>query len=688
MMKTVLKWLLILAIGLAVAALPIIAQKVMAASLATSQITGGLGSAATAQYPWSGTCCIVIDDGFAWTYDDLLPMIQDINDDFGLTGTPWEIHMTSGINVRGPNGIQGFEALTGSGDLPPTGDGSANSMTVAEVRALYSSGLFEIASHGKNHILIDNMELPGANGPRVRGPWPVSGILDSTTVSEVRDSFYAIRDTLGIPDVWSMVAPFHRTDNQGRQVAAHYYKNYRRGNLWHASTFVNDLNEFPPNDNRDNSTNNDRGIVLHFNRTNNDPISYPYYLYDIALQGIVMPTTPMNRLNMPHLDPPANGSTQDSLNVSQTMDLFDALAETKGFAILTWHDMNNSPPAQGANQDLGGLPGVDAVMRYGASLCANGKLAADGPKLQFLMLNEGTNKKCASVAYIDGAINVIDNFRMLPGRNSDIDGDGDYDRPYGYPDFLAQPSGAGAFDCWADSGWAYVDPTTARAPGGWFGYFNDTGLFATPRPGTATNEGANFSQLIQFVPVIPGSYAHISCYAWTDTLTIVKDGVSDPAPHDSLSACWINIDVIPMRFNQDPTDSLVNFIRSPGSPNMLEQNVEIGEVATSDYTGSGTGATSSTNAFSRVRLQHRFHSRDQSRTMRSEGPSGWSNPWYNDDSSGPAPDRDQRWRPFERDYIVPNDAYWLRIAFIPTGWTNTTSDSLAITGIECQLTPR
>ena len=632
---------------------------------------GTYGSAITSEFPHSGTLIITVDDGPDWVAQDLIDTLIVINQDSSLVGTPWALHASTFVNLRGANGIQGYDGEAGS----------ANAMTVTELVDVHRSGLIEVGLHGMTAAIMDPAAWKTPRG--VWAPWPwadldsvdyfadgaTGGPHSHSTQEMIVGGYRALVDTLGLSPIYSYVTNGHKMDNLGAGLIARYFRNCRSG-----TTLETAFSYFPGADATGATA---HGSYYHLNRPNVDPMSYWWWDFDPYFQSAWTPFFPQNRLWLPHLKVPNNGG-DGSANVAQTKVIFAGLAETKSYGILVWHRPNDHAGVQ----TLGGLSGLSDVLRFAAHYAANGALdRLHAPRLQILSMNEAMTKAQAARRN-PGPLLMVDNFKMLPDHNSDVSGGAENDRPWGYPDHLV----GGA---WADSGWTYVDKDSCRAEDkGWFGYFNDTGILCTD-----VASDANFAGLVTVFPVVPGSRARVSCYATTSELPPFGAGDSMKA-----SGCYVDIQFTPFGWTFDPTDSTADWYEN----DLLNDYGWTSPHETDPYNTKSvadwTGPTDSLTAYSRQRFVGSFHNKDEWVTFRSGGRLwGLADSWYK--WADPADstslfnselqdDASQRWRPFQQEFLVPEDTYWARITFQPTGWDNAGSDSLAVTGIEVLCTPR
>lgn len=682
------------------------------AALALAALTGGynsgarpsLSSSINAEYPWSGTLVITVDDGLNWVYTDLIDSLRVVNADSGLTGTPWEMKANVFANIWNDNGLLDWQGQTGTSGCTAGGP-SVCRMNAAQLRACENSGLIEVGGHGANHFAMDPYS---SAGQEVKGAF---GAADSGTVEwQIAQCYHALVDSIGLRRVYSFVTPNHRLDNQALFVLGKYFRNARAGCVFNANHGAAGSGEWPDADGTTGSNNRQRGTNLGLNRLNMDPWNYWWFNYDPVAQFNVGPTFPMNRLYLPHnANMYVGGHTAANVDtcLARTKRAITQAAESKGLCIITWHDQNNFTPgilpdytyaADSTGSGSNGMVGVMRILRYAAHYARNGALARDRPKLQVMFFNDAMNKR-SSLAYLDGAVNCVDNIRLLPDSVSQLTAGGRFEVPYGYPHRLAIAGGA-----WADSGWGYVDPDSAMAHGGWFPFdCNDdstgaaaqrSGLDSARATGLFTarkTTDANFKGLVQVLPVIPGSRAFVWCYAWT---SMVNDATGDSTASDSLSACWINPIITPLGPNFDPSDTTDAWTQvaiattpSAGFIRVHATDPFNAYSPSGDYSGGATATDS--NGYVPVRFQGRFHMRDGSFTLRS---AGYSNPTYTGIGTAisTADDRGQRWRQFSASCNIPEDSHYIRVVFQPVGWNNTGSaaESLAVTMIEAQCTPR
>lgn len=609
----------------------------------------GIGKNLQGTYPWSGSLVIWVDDGFRWTIvgypgeKSLVEIFEEVNRDSGLVNTEWEMHFVTGINVWGANAL-------GTVTVNQT-----DKMTRSEVLDLYKTGLCEIALHGANDQISD--PYTSAAG-EVSNPWAATGInaafADSgSTEWIVKAGYNFMVDSLGIPkeDVRSYMTNGHRIDDIHRYYISKYFANCRSGTIFGSGTF-------PTANGTTNSTNVQRGSNLEFSRTNFDPYCYMFSGYDNLTQEMYSLSFPIDRLFVAHLN---------AVDLSDCKKIATYLAEIPATGILTWHDQNKSTPT--TNPDLDGIAGVEAFIRYCAHYCNNGRLNRDAPRLQLLTMDEAMSKH-TRIGSLNGGYVSVPNITLAADSNSTT-------RPWGTPVPLVTVN--------SDSGWVYIPPSTANAAGGWFGYFNGTGVW-TSNVNSDADAGAdtNFKPLTKIYPVSPGSRVRFGCYASANRL------LETGAEADSLSACYIDIEVSFGSFDYDYSDSTSSWL--PASFSAVDPTGPInapfidpyGVIKTSDMSGS---STNSSVGYGQARVERRFHKRDAWSYLRSQH---WNSTFYNnsDYSDGAGNDHVMRWREFNLDCIVPQDMYWCRVRYIPTGWTAATSDSLAILPIGPFVSPQ
>lgn len=665
----------------------------------------GISSNVNGEYPYSGTVVLWFDDGPRWTYNDVdkaghstspegynsfLEIVQGVNADSGLVGTPWEMEFVVGCNIYGSdgdaiagNGLQGYNGQVGNA-VPDT----TQALFYTEVPLLYGSGIVEIASHGSNAQLMDpyRHNAPGS----VAAPWGIAGThLTTSTEGMIVDSYKALVDTIGVP-VYSYMTNGHSIDHLGEYYLGQYYRNCRSG--WIQGTGSTD---WPPDNGTTNSTNPEKGIQLQFTRGNQDLMANWWHGYDTNMARTYLPFTECNRMWFPHLNPPGNSNA--TTNLAEWKYIFSQIASSKGTAIITIHDQNLNPPSTPSGTTVAvttdsdgtvispanGMEGMEQVMRIAAGYCRNGLLnRVSEPKLQVIAMDKAMNKRL-SVAHLGGIINYIDNFKMEADTSSYMTtGDAEPDKPWGYPSAFAFDTGdALNRDKWADSLWAYIPPdSTDNAGDNYFGYFNQTGCFAS-----AITNVQDFRALVTVVPVIPGTLARISCYANASHL-------ANASPTDSLDAALIDIKAIPFApYVADRSDTTASWL--PGVAGSAAY------YKVSEDLDGPTGGTS--NAYWPSRVQGRFHSRDENANLRAAAYAS-PEPWY-DTTTGGIADQDMRWRPFWTEIPIPDDCNMLYLEFIPSrqtsavgavpvvvapGFAAAANCTLQIAGIEVQGIPR
>jgi hypothetical protein len=334
--------------------------------------------------------------------------------------------------------------------------------------------------------------------------------------------------------------------------------------------------------------------------------------------------------------------------------------------ILTWHDQNRENPS--TNPDLDGIEGVEEFIRFCAHYAANGRYNREGPRLQLLTMDEAMSKT-TTVAHLDGGVLGIPNIKLEPDSlyRTTI--------PWGYAPACST--------VWADSSWTYVNRDDANVADGWFGYFDDTGLFATDA--NADDDGGTdtpFHQLIQVYPVIPGSRVRVGCYASASRL------LETGSETDLYSACYIDIEATPFQFDFDYTDSLDAWVYNAlTSSDFGFTNINILDPPNVYKVSAQTGGPSdSLRGYSEARIQRRFHKRDSWEYQRTQSYSGTF--YSNSTLANSGDEYVKRWREFNLDFVVPWDCYWVRVKFVPTGWTDATSDSLALLPYGPFMSPR
>lgn len=651
-------------------------------TISVAGVTGGGGSPSgdgellpkglNADYPFSGTVAIVIDDGFRYTAEAMFDTVAALNEEFGLAGTEAEMRYTVGINLRDGNGLDGWNG----------NPAAANRLTESQVTMLDRTG-HEIALHGYGTGVID--PFGGVNPYEVRGAFSNSTAYDSSATDMIVDGYKALVDTIGV-HVYGHVMNAHVLDGFASFVQGKYFRWVRSGSVVQydgSSASFPDAISGEPGNLAD-------GRILVFNKTNLDHMGTWWSNAEamgsttLSTQSLYLPWYPLNRMWIGHQNPPTNGSGQATENVADHKRMIHWAAESNGFMLITWHDMNVDPPGAGTTQNLGGMDGVGEVLRYAAALCRNTLLKNDGPYLQVLTANDAVSKHANLLAFADGPVNVPGNWRLKAGDNSnpetgdsDLDDDGDdtdNEAPWGYPHSM--------IPAWADSGWSYIDEAVVAATDGLPGYEDSTGVFLIDS-NNAADGGAddNFSSLLQVFPVAPGSRVRISCYASANELP------ETGSETDSLSAAHINIRTRPYRWARDQTDTTHVWTQQPTSgttsASLEPELITIAE----ENLDADLATTGSAVAWSEGRIARRFHSAD-----------GWTSTrtgnfqnltfYHNRGVANFNLDTGIRWKEFVYETIVPWDTHQLKVQFEPLGWTDATSDTLCITGINLQVLTR
>lgn len=694
-------------------ALGALAGLVVATGTANAQIipggrsSGGLAGVSgsiSAENPWAGRISFIVDDTRDWIHDNLIDSLRVVNADSGLTGTPWEIHFNVGINTgilsdTADNGIAGFrgqDASTGCG-------GYDCRMTLAQIANVNASGLVEICAHGGRHLAFDEFSA--------QSEWPVpfgAGAGDTTAMEWGAYDVYAVmRDSLGIT-VNSFVTPFHRISDQGLQVLRPYYRNVRSGGVWNETAL------FPDNALTNGSSNIDRGTNLQLNKQNQDALAYTMSRYDRRSQQMWGPWYNGPRIMVPHMSQiTASGNSLDStiVNFVNIKWAIDFIAENKMFGVLTFHDQERTNPAiapdlyhedyavAGGDTTLTGdelgMVGVMHLLRYCAGLARNGALGRDGPKLVVSKFDDAMNARLG-LSYLDGPVDTIDNPFLRPPRATPSNPL--VNVPYGFfYDLGYDSTGTSADGAWGDSSWGYVSPDSVLVTGGWFGYAVDDGAQAvawdstyTPGIWASTTSSGNFKGLVlSGIPVIPGTRARFSVYASTSH---VWNAAGNTTPHDSLSACYLNIVAKPFFFEQDPTDTTSAWLQQqfvtatdagPVIPLQSGSPWAAGYMSNiTDWTGGG--ALSDASGYSLEKNLSRFHMRDQWSFMRT---AGYTSTFYTDGGSSSL-DSQQRWRQFYIDVDIPPHMTLATVVVQPFGWNAAAACSLAITKPQMLCYPR
>ncbi len=667
----------------------------------------GVSGSISAENPWAGRLVIITDDTRDWLYYNAVDSLVKVNADSGLTGTPWEIHLNVGINTgilsdTADNGIAGFR-----GQAASTGCGGYDCrMTLEQIRAVHASGLVEICAHGGRHLAFDEYTA--------QSEWaqPFGSVYTDTTsmLWGAADVYNVMRDSLAIP-VKSFVTPFHRISDQGLQVLTKYYRNIRTGGVWNEST------TFPPDALNDNFTGTERGGVLQLNKQNQDALAYAASRYDVRSQQMWGPWYNGPRIMVPHLSTITHSGNSYDSTVANFVDIkwaIDFLAEQKMFGVLTLHDQERTNPAiapdlyhigyaaGGADSsytgDELGMVGVMHLLRYCAGLARNGALGRDGPKLIVSKFDDAMNARLG-LSYLDGPVDTIDNPFLKPPRATPKNPLCKVPAGFFY-DLGYDSTGTTADGAWGDSSWGYVSPDSVLVAGGWFGYAVNDGAQAvaydstyTPGIWASTTSSGNFKGLVLAgIPVIPGSRARFSVYASTSH---VWNAAGNTTPHDSLSACYLNIVVKPFFFEQDPTDSTSAWLQQPFStttdagPVLPWANSPWGAAYMSNLTDwTGGAALSDLSGYSLEKHLSRFHMRDQWSFMRT---AGYSNAGMYTDATTPilySEDRAQRWRQSYIDLDIPASMTLATVVIQPIGWNAAAPCSLSITKPQMLCYPR
>lgn len=627
------------------------AQTTHKVAVAESNRPRGMGQNLRADYPWSGTLCIWVDDGLEWNIQglpgqkSLVEIFQEVNNDSGLTGTEWEMHYTAGINIVGVNALGATTA------------DSTDKMTPEQVIDLHRTGLCEIALHGTDAEISDPYtSISVGGGGEVHSPWAATQFgavyTDSgSTEWLVKEGFDYICNTLGfIPK--SYMCNGHRMDVVHRYYVNSLFGNNRSGTLFGSSTWPSS------NANTGSPNNVQRGSNLEFSRNNLDPMPYMWSKYSDLVQEAHSITFPSDRGYMPHC------------NATDTQDCKDIayyLAEIPALGILTWHDQNKP---NGINPDMG-IADVEAYIRYCAGLCNNGRLNRDKPRLQLLTMDEAMSKH-SGLGFMDHSVVGVNNIKLLTG-------DVHTTLPWGFAPACSS--------MWADSGYVFIDSTTAAAAGGAFGYFNSTGTFLTNVNSDAdAGTDTNFKGLRQIYQVIPGSVCTFSCLASTNRL------LETGSETDSLSACYIDIKVVGPSFNWNYTDSTNTWWVGSGSASAQWSRLSSLDpwvTGANQLSSSNSSTSSSSVGYGTARIVRRFHKRDAWSYLRSQH---WQGTMYNTSASDYSDDSGKdfmmRWREFNFTVQIPRDVTWVRVTYLPTGWTAATSDTLQIIPIGPFMTPQ
>lgn len=703
--------------ALALAALVVL---VLAAGEANAQFlpggrssgVAGVSGSISAENPWAGRIVFMVDDTRDWVHDNLIDSLRTVNEDSGLVGTPWEIHWNVGINTgigsdTVDNGIAGFR-----GQAASTGCGGYDCrMTLAQIATVNASGLVEICSHGGRHLAFDEYSAQS------EWPKPFGSVYTDTTAMSwgAADPYFVMRDSLGIT-LKSFVTPYHRISDQGLEVLTKYYRNIRTGGVWYPTgQALADTTVFPDSTvYLVSSMGVARGTNLQLNKQNQDALAYAMSRFDVRSQQMWGPWYNGPRIMVPHMSAVTHSGNSYDSTVANFVDIkwaIDFIAENKMFGLLTLHDQERTDPqtppdlyhigyaAGGADSSYTGnelgMVGVMNIIRYCAGLSRNGALGRDGPKLVVSKFDDAMNARLG-LSYLDGPVDTIDNPFLKAPRATPKNPLCKVPAGFFY-DLGYDSTGTTADGAWGDSSWGYVSPDSVLVAGGWFGYAVNDGAQAVAYDSTyttglwaSTTSSGNFkSLLIPGIPVIPGSRARFTVYASTSH---VWNAAGNTTPHDSLSACYLNLVVKPFFVEQDPSDSTAAWLQqeftttTDAGPVLPWANSPWGAAYMSnvtDWTG-GAALSEATSGYALERHLSRFHMRDQWSFLRT---AGYSSSFYNDGASS-STDAQQRWREFHVDVDIPPHMTLATVVIQPIGWNAAAACSLAITKPQMLCYPR
>ncbi len=669
--------------------------------------TYGLSSSIQSNYPWAGTLEITIDDTPFWVADWLIDSLRVVNADSGLTNTPWEIHVTAGVNVLNPNGVNGFHGQDGTSGCD---SGLVCRMTADQIRKCASSGLVEIAAHGYQHFSL-SWDGTGYTQPATgdslltedSGTWsrfPAGGTADSSMEQEIAGCYHYLADSLNLPGTFTFLCPNHRLSNYATYIMARYFYNCR-GGLWQDGT-----TQWISDSSRTGGTNPARGIAHEVNPDLLDPMMFWWSNYaSVGSAGnrfgqfMRGPTFQGSRLWIPN-DP--CGTTTAANAIAELKWAIALCAESKATMTWTWHrqdhDVTSLPP------NLGGRGGVMQVFRAGAHYCRNGLLGREGPKLQFLTVNEGESKRL-QLAHLAGPVNCFDNIRLLPDSACGTYAGGRASRPFGFAPACST--------IWAARGWAYIAPDSVLKTAGWFSFDTNDSLDLTLRDSTRVSGIFKWSRpsgttkpetLIVYVPVIPGSRVRAWCLASTSVTDSLGTRIAPPNFGDYASTDTIDVKITPFANALDPTDTTGTWATSVGlatSANTMvlpHSESNWASFGTRTYTGvpGESRVGYGVSGYAKARNAQTFHMADSWEMTHT---SGWGQQTWAGDSLGTTAGRgwlgqankhraQDRWREFVGTADVPLNCGWAQVAFCPGGFSVSGACSLAVTGIEVQCSPR
>lgn len=654
-----------------------------AASVRRSKVT----TEATKEWPLVGTHCLTIDDTNAWVATDLLPLLQRINADSGLTGTAGEMHATFGINFI-QNGVYGWH-----------GNSDATRASADQIRACANSGLIEIASHGYHHRSLYPYRAASAGTLEDSTAWArteaqkFGGADDGSLEQEIAAGYVCLTESLKVANVNTFLNPNHAQGTLGSIYMPKYFRNSRAGGLCQTalgSEWINDAG-------RTGGDNLDKGTNLWINHDRFDPIMYWWYNYDSAAQTMWGATFPGSRMWIPHTNIATLGS--DALTIAACVKAVAMAAESKGLCVFTFHQQNVDGTALAP--DLGGMTGVEAYLRAIATYCVNLVQQRDGPKLQMLTIDEAM-QKYAAIRSQPCTSNGIDNWKCLPDTVVCNKSAGRYTRPWGYPEICAVAGGA-----WADSGWYYIDPDSVFSQGGFFSYnvndAPDTTVGITPCPERLHTCGlfssikttGNYKGFITVVPAVPGSRVRVSLQAATSEVDSAGTVIASPNYGDYISTDYLDITITPIQFSYDPTDTTDNWAQAVpalgGGSSMAKAHTESGFVSYSAQNWTGLASEPATqlvaNAYLKRRTQGFFHMADGFTFSRASG--GFGQAFYQNASASQTQDKDLRWREFYNTGYVPEDCHYIHVLVTPVGFQDggaADADTLMITQLSAQFT--
>jgi hypothetical protein len=622
-------------------------------------------------WPLTGVFSLVVDDGYDWTriFADSLAVI---NSDSGLAGTPWEMGITVVCNARGVNEF-----------------GTSNALTLAEVRELSNSPYVEIGSHGWNEFVVDPFGGGGTELNSIRAAVDVSGEDSISVRGQYFGAMLNLRDTLGLGPIYSHGENGHRNTPMSRYYALKTgFKNLRAGAWIHRANedfnFNQYLNANSPNN--PGPVNAKNGQISMDVRQNMDTYSYWASGFDInAIDQYSLFSPFFNRMNIIGWRPAnateddrwddgpdgqTDGFTTAAERIADFREGIGRLADYRQYGMMVWHNIRDSTAAQaiipaspgGANS---GIDSLATIFREIASLSRNGLLRRDAPYLKAAKFNEGC-EIMGRMSHLTTPVNVIDNFMLGEGQLEE-------GVPYGFAPICST--------WWADSGYTFVDSTTAVASAGSpFGMENDGGVIRGLTDNAGGGSPGNFHNLVMVFPVRPNMIADFFCYANASDFRTANSGTTDAAE-------WLDIEITEYRYSWDPQDTTYTFAVD-GAVNGPEENVsDFGSRKTSaDWVdNSASGA----NFYERQWYTGRWHSDDDNATVETMNTSATM---FERASSYGNTDEGKRWKPFEKIWRVGPFTDWIKIEIIPTGFTAhptpaSGQDTLQIAGIELMLIP-